>query len=251
MKHIIVYSFLAGALALSSCKSSYSVELLEGGRIPVTAAFDQSSDETAAEILSTYKAKVDSIMCPVIGHSQKKLASFRPESPLSNFMADLLRIGAEKELGVKPEIGVMNMGGIRNIINPGAITIGEIYEICPFQNALSMVTLRGDALLELFEQIAALHGEGLSGAELVISEDGKLLSARVGSKQIDPKEEYRIATIDYIAAGNDHMEAFKKAVDKVEPEDAILRDIFIDYVKDCEARGRMIDAKVEGRITVK
>ena len=44
------------------------------------------------------------------------------------------------------------------------------------------------------------------------------------------------------------MEAFKNAVSKTEPQEAILRDLFIDYVKQCEAKGVFVNADVEGRI---
>ena len=102
--------------------------------------------------------------------------------------------------------------------------------------------------LELFQQIAAVHGEGLSGARLVISKDGRLLRAEVGGKPVDPAKEYRVATIDYLAEGNDRMEAFKKATSRTEPQDAVLRDLFIDYVKQCEAKGVFVNAEIEGRI---
>ena len=39
--------------------------------------------------------------------------------------------------------------------------------------------MNGALLRELFENIAAVHGEGLSGACLEISGDGKLLDATV------------------------------------------------------------------------
>ena len=84
-------------------------------------------------------------------------------------------------------MGVMNIGGIRNLLNQGEITFSSIYEISPFQNALVVVTVTGDVLLELFEQIAAVHGEGISGAQLEISKDGKQLSAKVGGKEVDER----------------------------------------------------------------
>ena len=142
----------------------------------------------------------------------------------------------------------MNMGGIRNILNAGAITVSSIYEISPFQNALVVVEMKGEDLLELFGQMAAVHGEGLSGAKLVISKDGKLLSAKVGGRNIESEKLYKVATIDYLAEGNDRLEAFKKAVNKTIPSDAILRDLFIDYVKRCEKQGKPVRAKIEGRI---
>ena len=251
MKHLITSIFLAGILAFPSCNTGYHVVSAEGERLAVTAVFDKEPDMTATEILKPYKEKVDSVMSPIIGYAANRLTSYRPESPLSNLIADILRQSAKQRLGFEPEIGIINMGGIRSILNEGEITIGDIYEISPFQNTLSVVDLKGDAVLELFSQIAAVHGEGISGAKLQISKDGKLLDATIGGKPVDPKKTYRIATIDYIAEGNDHMEAFKKASAKTQPSNAVLRDLFIEYVRANEHAGRFINAKTEGRIVEK
>lgn len=248
MKKGIYYGVYAAALALSACGTSYSVVSVEGGKVPVTQAYDVGQDMDAWRILQPYQERIDSIMKPVIGEAARKLEAYRPESPLSNLLADILRDGAEPKAGIKADVGVMNMGGIRNLLNKGEITIASVYEIAPFENRLAVVTLKGADLLDLFGQIAAVHGEGLSGAKLVISKEGKLLDAKVEGKPVDPEKEYQVATIDYIAEGNDRMEAFKKATAKVEPENAVLRDLFIEYVKRMEAAGRCVDAEVEGRI---
>lgn len=187
-------------------------------------------------------------MKPVIGEAAQKLEAYRPESPLSNLLADILRNSAETKAGIKADVGVMNMGGIRGLLNKGEITIASAYEIAPFENRLAVVTLKGADLLDLFGQMAAVHGEGLSGATLAISKEGKLLDAKVGGEQVDPEKDYQVATIDYLAEGNDRLGAFKKATAKVEPENAVLRDLFIEYVKRVEAAGRCVDAKIEGRI---
>lgn len=248
MKKGIYYGVYAAALVLSACGTSYSVVSVEGGKVPVTQAYDVGQDMDAWRILQPYQERIDSIMKPVIGEAARKLEAYRPESPLSNLLADILRDGAEPKAGIKADVGVMNMGGIRNLLNKGEITIASVYEIAPFENRLAVVTLKGADLLDLFGQIAAVHGEGLSGAKLVISKEGKLLDAKVEGKPVDPEKEYQVATIDYIAEGNDRMKAFKKATAKVEPENAVLRDLFIEYVKRMEAAGRCVDAEVEGRI---
>ena len=232
LRKILVYTVLTGAVILQSCQSGYTIVSVEGGRVPITDVYDKHPDANAKATLAPYKAKIDSIMTPVIGYSAAKLTSYRPESPLSNLIADLLRSCAQQKTGVMPDVGVMNIGGIRNILNEGEITVGNIYEISPFQ------------------QIAAVHGEGLSGANLEITQDGKLLKATVNGKAIDPAKSYQVATIDYLAEGNDKLEAFKKAESKTTPSDAVLRDLFIDYVRDCQAKGKFINASVEGRIRI-
>ena len=169
----------AGVFMFSSCQSGYSLASVEGGRIEVTAAWDASPDSAAVAVLAPYQKTVDSIMSPVIGRSARFMDRFRPESELSNLVADILRRSASAYIGRIADVGVTNMGGLRTALPEGNITYGNIYEITPFENTLCIVTMNGILLRELFENIAAVHGEGLSGARLEISRDGKLLNATV------------------------------------------------------------------------
>ena len=129
----------------------------------------------------------------------------------------------------------------------GPVTYGNIYEITPFENTLCIVTMNGVLLRELFENIAAVHGEGLSGACLEISGDGKLLDATVAGKEIEDSKEYKVATLDYLAEGNDHMTAFAKVgdADKLLPEKATVRQLFLNYVNEQTKAGKKIDSKIE------
>jgi 2',3'-cyclic-nucleotide 2'-phosphodiesterase (5'-nucleotidase family) len=113
--------------------------------------------------------------------------------------------------------------------------------------------------LELCEQIAFRGGEGVSkGIELVIEMDektgkGKLISARLNGKEIDPKAEYRVTTINYLLEGNDGMPALRQGKDIVSPKEASnnTRFLIMNYFKDSQSRGEIVDSKVEGRIVVK
>lgn len=250
-KGISLGMFLALGL-LAGCTTSYSVVSVEGGRVPMTDVYDDHvADQEVSAILDTYKQGLDSIMSPVIGQAARNLNSYRPESPMSNLMSDLLRRSAVKVIGKEADIAVMNIGGIRNSFTEGDITFGNVFEISPFENSFCVLVMDGSVILELFEQIAAVHGEGLSGAKLEITKEGKLLSATIGGKPIDPEKEYTVATIDYLAEGNDKMMAFTKAKSKIFPDNLLLRSLLMDYVKDCYEKGILIDAKVEGRIVVR
>lgn len=251
--YMIPAGMLAGIFMFSSCHSGYSLASVEGGRIEVTAAMDAKPDSAAMAILAPYQRTVDSIMSPVIGQSTRFMDRFRPESELSNLVADILRISTSGYIGREADVAVTNIGGLRTALPEGNITFGNIYEITPFENTLCIVTMNGALLRQLFENIAKVHGEGLSGARLEISEDGKLLSATVGGKEIDDKKEYKVATLDYLSEGNDHMEAFAKVpdADKMLPENATIRQLFLNYVNEQTRAGKKIDSKIEGRITVK
>lgn len=228
---------------------NFEVKSIRGGRYEITSALDASIPQGARDFLAPYKQKVDSMMCPVLGESASYMRSFRPESPLSNLIADILRVEAVNVTGKPVDLAVCNIGGIRSALPQGPVTVGDILEIAPFENMYCVVTLSGEHLLELFSQIAAVKGEGVSGIKLKISSEGKLLQATVAGKPVESKRDYRIATLDYLSEGNDKLYAFKKA-SCVETTTLPVREVLMSYIKEQARKGLKVDAKIEGRITV-
>lgn len=64
-----------------------------------------------------------------------------------------------------------------------------------------------------------------------ISKDGKLLDATLNGQPIDEKASYRVATLDYLAEGNDQLTAFKKGTDVFAPKqrENNVRFIIMNY----------------------
>lgn len=246
-------AILAVVAMVSACRSHYQLSGVERTRIIVDSRYDQQPDEAATKFLEPFKRVNDSIMGPVMGRVAHNMHSERPESDLSNLLADIL-VWAAKDYGEQPVLAVYNMGGIRADLTEGEVTYGDVLDVAPFENKICFVTLSGTVLLELFSQIAFTGGEGVSrGTELVITPDRKLVSARLHGKEIDPEAEYRVTTINYLLEGNDKMMAFRKGTNKVAPEEASnnSRFLIMKYFKEKNAKGEVIDAKVEGRIKVK
>lgn len=241
-------------------EKSYEVTSVKRSRITIDETYDRDAStkrageklKEAEAFLAPYKHQVDSIMAPVVGHSARYMEGDRPESLLSNLLADIL-VWAGTAYGEKPVMGLYNMGGIRATLPEGAVTYGDIVDIAPFENKICFLTLSGHRLKQLFENIALVGGEGVSkGVELVISKDRKLISARLNGQEIDPEANYRIATIDYLAEGNDRMEAFKYKTMLKAPQDELndTRFIIADYFRAMERKGIIVDAQIEGRITI-
>lgn len=244
-------AFAVALLLATSCRPSYEVAKVEGKLLPVDSTWDAVPQPEALALLAPYKTHVDSIMQEVIGTSAMPMDRYRPESPLSNLVADVLRESATQALGRPADMGLVNIGGIRNVLPQGPLTTAHIYEILPFENSLCVLTLDGATLHELLENIAARGGEGVSGVRLEISGDGKLLRATIGGKPVDEARTYTVATLDYLAEGNDGMRALPKASDRQCPPGATLRGLFMDYVKRQAAEGRPLRAQVEGRIVMR
>ena len=237
-------------MLLSSC-AHYRMTGIERTRILIDKNYDRQPDVAAQAFIAPYQHKVDSIMQPVVGKIAKYMAASKPESELSNLLADILVWGG-KPFGEKPDMAVYNMGGIRAALAEGDVTWGNIIDMAPFENKICFLTLTGERLLELFGQIASRGGEGVShGVELRIA-DSKLLSARLHGKEIDPQESYRVATLDYLAEGNDGLLAFKDGTDVVSPKDENnnVRYIIRNYFATMTAQGRTIGSAIEGRIIV-
>ena len=237
-KKTVYLSGLTALLALTGCASHYELASIQRTRVLVDSRYDAAPDADAAKFMEPFKHKVDSLI--------------RPESDLSNLLADIMVWGA-RDYNERVDFGVYNMGGIRAALPKGKITYGDVLDIAPFENKICFVTLTGEKVLELFRQMAYTGGEAVShGVELVFTRDHKLKSARLNGKEIDPKASYRIATLDYLAQGNDKMEAFKSATSVVSPQETSnnTRFIIMNFFKEQTAKGRIVNAQKEGRIRV-
>ena len=240
-------------MAVSACRSHYEVAGIQRSRLLIDRRYDAPMDAQTDAFLSPYKHVVDSVMGPVVGRSARYMTAQRPEGTLSNLLADIL-VWAAKDYNEQPDLGIYNMGGVRADLPKGEITYGNVLDVAPFENKISFVTLSGEALLELLGQIAAVGGEGMSHSmRMVITKDKKLVSATINGEPIDPARSYRITTIDYLLGGTDKMEAFKKGTNINAPKDASnnTRFIIMNYFRDMQKQGKVVDAEIEGRVTIK
>lgn len=248
----MVLASMALLTTSSAFAQKYKVAKVERTRILIDKRWDAQPDAEAAAFLAPYKSKVDSIMGPVVGTTSHDMTRHRPESELSNLLCDILVWGG-KAFNEQPVFAVYNMGGIRSNLPKGKITVGDVNDMAPFENKICFLTLTGEKVTELFQQIAHRGGEGLSQAvRLVITKDGKLVSATIHGEQVDPTKTYRIATLDYLAEGNDQLVAFKSGTDVLSPKrkENNVRYIIMDYFREMQKQGKSVESKIEGRCVV-
>lgn len=243
---------LTWVLLLPSCGSQYHLTDIQRTQVMVDSRYDRQPDQAAATLLAPYKHVVDSVMNPVVGTTTHYMTKQRPESDMSNLLSDIL-VWYGKQTGEHIDFGMYNIGGIRASLPAGKVTYGDILNVAPFENHITYLTLSGSKVLELFQQVASVGGEGVShSVRLVITKDGQLKSATINGKEIDPNGSYRIATIDYLAHGNDKMTAYKAATDVVSPQEEKYdtRYIIRHYFQEMTKAGKAVDGHVEGRIVV-
>ncbi|MCR5819466.1 MAG: 5'-nucleotidase C-terminal domain-containing protein [Bacteroidaceae bacterium] len=227
---------------------TYRLSRVRPSRYEVTKRLDANLPREAEEFLASYKSCVDSLRLPFVGMSESFMYAYRPESPLSNWVADVLKWAGEQQ-GFKIDMGLCNIGGLRAAMPKDTVRIGDIMAITPFENVLSIVKMRGSDLTHLFENIAYAGGEGVSrGVCLVINTKSRsLVSAEINGNAVDPNAFYVIATLDYLSDGNDKMIALKNAVERKDIRIPV-RDLTRSYFAYLNARGEKASACVEGRV---
>lgn len=246
MKNRIILLYIIGVHAIG-VQAQERISAFRTSRIEVTEQLDAQITPRMRAVLAPYKAGVDSLMAPVLGESRVGMGSGRPESLLGNWAADAM-VWATQTTDSLPaaDFGLINMGGLRNNMPQGIVRRGDILLISPFINHLTVCELTGDVVLELMKNIASVGGEAVSReVKLEISKDGKLKTATISGESIDPNRTYRLATIDYLAEGNDKMVALKKATKK-----QVTALLASDVMMNCVKTQGVIDVKIEGRVVI-
>ncbi len=252
MKHIIrnIFIIFIAATSLNAYAQQYKIVGITGSKQYLDNRFDRNPDTAVISIINRYKNTVDREMSDIVGYSDKNMHSDRPEGLLNDCTADILL--TESRLFDKTVAAVfINVGGLRSPIHKGAITRGDVYKLFPFQNTLCLMTLKGSDLRSLLKEIAHRNGEGISGINMVITRDHQLVSARIKNADLDDNASYRIATIDYLAEGNDGMPSFRKGTNRIFPDNALLRDLMINYLRTLKKENIHLNPHLDGRITIK
>lgn len=240
---------LLAALALSSgCQRATYVA--KPTLQPVTAQpvnKTLADDPTALATIAPYRQRVTEQMTAVIGTAPTALVKSNGESPLSNFVADLQRTRASRELGQPIDLGVMSNGGLRAPLPAGQVTLGAVFELMPFENELVVLDAPAAVVQQLFDYGARVK-MAFSGATYTVSPEGKAIDIRIGNQPFNPAQSrtYTIAISDYLAGGGDNMVFFKPI--KPRGTGVLLRNAIADQIRELTKQGKPVEAKVEGRV---
>jgi 2',3'-cyclic-nucleotide 2'-phosphodiesterase (5'-nucleotidase family) len=237
---------LALLLLSLSCSTVKQPVKAEWADYRITA--QQPVDSALARLLQPYRDSVDRSMNEVVGTADKALDKKLPESALGNFMVDAFFYGAEKSFGVKPDIGVLNYGGIRLTQLPaGPVSRGKIFELMPFDNLLVLQKVPGSVLQQFLDLTASKKGWPVHGITMEIR-DGKAANVQVNGAPLDPNKVYLMVNSDYVANGGDQA-AMLKSIPQ-QSNGYLQRDALFDYIKYLKSQGKPISANEEKRVYV-
>lgn len=198
-------------------------------------------------LVAPFRERMGEEIREVIGEAAVPLTEAVPEGTLGNFAADAILWMARRHSSIPIQMAMTNNGGLRVPIPPGPITVGLIFELMPFENRLSVLTLSGDQVQELANQIAGMRGEPIAGFSFRIQEvDGERVArdVRVDGAPVDPQARYRLVTNDYLANGGGNLTPLHHPLSR-EDLPILIRDALIEYVREVG----VIDTELEGRIT--
>ena len=244
--HTLIYLFCI-FLSFASCKK----EPVVLSKITANTIAIDSSFAAVKEITSTiapYKEKMIKEINTVITFTSKDLVGTdgKLESSLGNLIADLsFKRGSpifNKLTGKNIDFAMFNYGGIRASIHKGKVTNRHAFELMPFENIYVVVELSGEKVAELVQYLiknSTAHPISKQ-VELTITKNG--LDFKINKKSFDKSKTYHVLTSDYLQAGGDQMNFFKKPIKRYSLEYKV-RDGIMDYFKSVDT----LESNLDGR----
>jgi 2',3'-cyclic-nucleotide 2'-phosphodiesterase (5'-nucleotidase family) len=201
-------------------------------------------------LIAPYRAELNATMMAVIGYSDSNLVSYAPESPLSNFVADVvfkraLSFAAVNDMDCTElnSMCMLNFGGIRSVINKGEITTSTIFELMPFDNTIVIIRLAPPEVIALLNTLYDTKGQPVANVDIELSAAGHKL--RIGKTiHYDFTDDLYVITSDYLANGGDKMSFFKSHVNRWDTG-LLVREVLIEYITSVK---NISYTPVEGRI---
>ncbi|MBU5590421.1 5'-nucleotidase C-terminal domain-containing protein [Clostridium sp. MSJ-4] len=214
----------------------------EGKLVKVDNSVDQlykrvkelPEDQEAKAIVEKFKNELQPILGEVLATLDTDLTHDRDEglSVLGQFTTKLMAEASGAQ------IGITNGGGVRAPIEKGTITMGNMYQVFPFDNTLVTMKLKGSDLKRVIEHGIMPDGFGWGqfyGIKVYYDKDAKagerITSMRLlDGTPIDMDKYYTVVTNDFMYDKGDNYD-FSGAIDVVDTGEPI-RDALVKIIKD-------------------
>lgn len=210
--------YIGALLYMSSCGSPNTKVPEENTNKSVDSNYvigaEFGSDNTLNQLLEGYREEKDLKMSRVLTQTKKGLTKARPQSELTNLMADVCLEEGKTSTNKEVDFSIVNYGGIRSSVPKGDVKLEDVYKLMPFDNEICLLEIHRDSVLSMAKYIVRRGGEPISGIQLKV--DGEtLVEVLVNKKPLDTKASYWLATSDYLANGGDHMVFLSNPMNRV------------------------------------
>ncbi len=190
-------------------------------------------DETVEKIVNKYEEELNPILSEVVATVDTELPhdrSYNGVTVLGQFMTKYMAEIADVQ------IALTNSGGLRTSIDKGDITVGEMWDVLPFDNTLVTMNLKGSDLKRVIEHgimnnnVGWIQYYGLNVYYDSSKEYGnRIISMRLldGTK-IEMDKYYSVVTNDFIYANGDNYD-FTGATDVVDTQTPIRDALMVKF----------------------
>ena len=130
--------------------NGFEIQSLRYQAFPINALVPD--DPVMVEMLQPYQRALDNAvdLDILVGYSplgSRRFATSGGDSPLGNVVGNAIWL----RLGIQTDFSLTNSTGIRTDLNPGPVTVEQMYNIFPFDNSISKMQLSGEEVQELFD----------------------------------------------------------------------------------------------------
>lgn len=171
--------------------------------------------------------------------------SYSEESTMGNMVADSI-LNAHPEF----DLAVTNSGGLRQDIDAGPVTVGELISAFPFPNTIVQLEMKGADLRQIFEHAAGLTNGILQvskGVELVYDDSrpigSRIVKCNIKGLPLDDTKTYKVLTSNFLADGGDGFLTFKKTL-SYKNTGAEMMQAMVRFLKGFSR----YEPKIEGRV---
>lgn len=230
---LLLFFIGAGLTACSSVSHTY----FESSKILV----EKPSVENAKidSLVSPYKLELALEMNQVISIAANDFVNERPSGNLGNLVADIVLQHAQLKLPKDGEIiALLNFGGLRNPINKGNVTLGDLYKLMPFDNQLVYVKMPAESIFEIQAYLKKSGGEPIAGVRFI----GDSIVNDAGNEW--KLNDFWVVTSDYLFNGGDKMYFFQQKSRQIE-EGELLRDVLIAAFKSMKILPNSTEQRIE------
>jgi len=251
MNRLINYIFCI-LFFFSACSAPARLDHVEKKQYAFSAKEYASVDSSILQNILPYKTKMDAEVNVLIGKSAQPVSKDQPEGLLGNFVADLSLEESKKHFYPEDNKNVdfcfLNNGGLRAALPAGEITKRNIFEVMPFENELIVLSMTGSDVKQLLNYIVNKNGIPVGGLRMKIK-NKEAVEVMINNSPFDTTKIYKAVTSDYLANGGDNL-SFLAEIKKREYVNLKIRDAMIEYIEQLTKGGKIIDPKLDGRITV-
>ena len=208
--------------------SSTVVDVMEAG---------YPSDDKTTELVDAVNRQVAAMRSEVLTTSGPALAHDRWQlSPLGCYVTDVLRAA------FKADVALVGGGSIRDNLNGGRVTAGDLYRVLPFNDQVETGRLSGRAIRELLEyglfntEVGVLQFSGVK-VETDATRSAGMRIQRVmfaDGRELQDDVLYKVAANSFIAAGGDKYTWFGDMKERQEWR-AQLRDVLAVGIRSASA----------------